>query len=121
VVQAHAEADDSHLLSSVILGVNESILALGKVEGLTVDLISPVCKGFADNFMEEAMQIEGLRIIDGKPLSAERGEEKDSLTVAYTRSEDEEKEAYDLVVLLTRTRISDDMLFLSKQLDLNIV
>jgi len=121
VVQAHAEADDSHLLSSVILGVNESILALGKVEGLAVDLVSPVCKGFADNFMDEAGQVEGLRIVDATPLSVERGDEQNPLTVVYIQNDAKNQGAYDLVVMLTRGKVSDDMLTLSKQLELDVI
>ena len=63
VVQGDAEDDEAHLLSSLVLGVNESIIALDRTENLEMILISPLCQSFEEKFLKDAekIQSEGSR------------------------------------------------------------
>jgi heterodisulfide reductase subunit A-like polyferredoxin len=121
IVQGHPEADETHLLSSLVLGVNESILALDKIQDLQVVLISPIGQSFKDEFFSEARKIKGLQIIEGLPESVVRAENSSSLTLAYSVNGDPKQDAFDLIVVLTKPKISPEIQNLSQKLDQEIV
>lgn len=120
ILQGNAEEDEEHLLSSIVLGVNEAVLALGKTEGLQVTLVSPVCKAFKDSFAAEAAGIKGLQIIDGLPVSVARDAEGERLIVTYKAGDREKTEKFDLAVVLTKPKPAPEILSLSKQLEVEI-
>ncbi len=121
VLQGHAGDDETHLLSSLILGVNESILALNKTEGLEVELISPICQPFQEKFLAEAENIPGLRIIAGSPESVERGQKDEPLTLKYAANGEQKQKPFDLIVILTKQKISPELKSLSKTLGQDIL
>ena len=121
VVQGHTKEDEDHLFSSLVLGVNESILALDKTEDLQVCLISPVCQSFQDKFLAEAEKIAGLKIIAGTPASVERKSEGEALTLSFSEDGGQKQETFDLVVVLTKPKISRELISLSRKLDQDIV
>ena len=121
VVQGHTDEDETHLLSSLVLGVNESILALDKTEDLEVFLISPVCQSFQDKFLTEAEKIAGLKIIAATPASLERSREGEPLTLSYLENGGHKQETFDLVVILTKPKISRELVSLSKKLEQDII
>ncbi|MEJ2586854.1 MAG: hypothetical protein P8165_04590 [Deltaproteobacteria bacterium] len=117
IVQAHPEAGDDHLLSSVVLGVNEAILALDGTDELTVSLISPLCAPFKEAFQGESEKITGLTLIDGIPESVQRSEEGDPLTLSYSQNGEASTESFDMIVLLTKPMLSPEVQSLSKKLE----
>ena len=121
IVQGNPEGDEAHLLPSLILGVNEAILALNTTEGLEVFLVSPLCDSFKEKFLSDAEKINGLSIIDGLPESVEKMENDASLTLSYSEDSGQKKESFDLIVVLTNPKISDEIQSLSKKLDQEIV
>ena len=121
IVQGVADADEDDLLSSMVLGVNESIIALDKTDGLEVVLISPDCQPFQDQFFSEAEKISGLKIVSGSPESVERGREGESLTLTFSENGAQKKEAFDLIVVLTKPEIAPELQSLSRKLDQEIV
>ncbi len=117
IVQGHAEEDDTHFLSSLVLGVNGSILALDKVKDLKVVIVSPICQPFKELFFSDAEKISGLRIIDGSPESVERGRDAEKpLALTYSENGRIKQETFDLVVILTRPKISQEIRLLSQKL-----
>jgi heterodisulfide reductase subunit A-like polyferredoxin len=120
IIQGHAEENDNHLLSTLILGVNESILALHKTDDLEVILVSPICEPFKKQFLSDAEKIAGLHIVDGVPESVERKKDEDALTLTYAEGGQSKKEAFDLVVVLTKPKIHPEIKSLSQKLDLDI-
>ncbi|HDZ89270.1 MAG TPA: hypothetical protein ENH37_01155 [Deltaproteobacteria bacterium] len=117
IIQGHAGQDDEHLLSSLILGVNEAIIALSKTENLEVTLVSPFNDGFKEGFLKEAQEVSGLRLIEGAPESVVRDQENAPLSLKYSENGQRREETFDLVVILTRPEISKEMKALSRRLD----
>ena len=117
IIQGHPQGDEDHLLSSLIFGVNESIIALGATENLEVVLVSPFCDAFRDGFLAEAREVSGLRLVEGVPASVQRTGEDNPLTLKYTENGQEKEEPFDLVVILTRPEISKETKSLSRKLD----
>ena len=110
IVQGHTEDDETHLLSSLILGVNESILALDKTKELEVVLISPTCRPFKDGYLSETKKISGLKIIEGIPESVERKHDGEPLTLKYSENGKQKEETFELVVVLTKQKISPELI-----------
>lgn len=121
IVQGHPEADETHLLSSLVLGVNESILALDKTQDLQVVLVSPICQSFKDEFLSEAGKITGLQMIEGLPESVIRAENSTSLTLTYSKNGEQKQDAFDLIVILTKPKISSEIQTLSQKLDQEVL
>ncbi len=121
VVQGHAGNDDAHLLSSLIFGVNESILALNKIKDLEVILVSPVGQSFKDNFLGAANNIQGLQMIIGSPETVERDREQTSLTLIYADNGEKKQKTVDLIVILTKQKITSELKSLSKALEQEIL
>jgi heterodisulfide reductase subunit A-like polyferredoxin len=121
IVQGHSEEDDEHLLSALILGVNESILALQGVSDLEVTLISPLCPSFREQFLPDAKNVAGLTIIDGSAWSVEREGESDPLSVSYSENGQTRKESADMVVVLTKPKVSPDIKSLSRKLEQEVL
>lgn len=120
IVQGNTDSDGGHLLSSLVLGVNESILALDRTEGLEIYVVSPLPQEFKDRFLVDAQKISGLRIEDATPVSVERGKEGNPLVLTLVQKGKERKENVDLVVILTKPQISPQIRSLSKKLDQEI-
>ncbi len=120
IIQGNPDKDDDTILSSLVLGVNESIIALDRVDGLEAVLISPLSQGFKEQFLSEAEQVSGLRIVDGTPDSVERAAEGASLTLHYSINGQQQEEAVDLIVVLTRPKILSELVSLSKKLEVDI-
>jgi len=121
IIQGSANGGDDHLLSSVVLGVNEAILAANKVEDLEVVLVSPVPQAFKDQFSADAQKVKGLEIVEGTPESVERAQEQGPLSVTYSKNGDSQKQDFDLVVVLTKPKITPELKALSKKLDQEIL
>ncbi len=122
IVQGHPKDDEDHLLSSLILGVNESILALDRTKDLEVALISPICQSFQEKFLPETEKIAGLKLIAGAAQSVKKGEDgQQSLTLTYTENGTQKQTSFDLIVILTKPKISPDLVSLSKRLEQGIV
>jgi len=115
-VQSYPNADESHLLSSVIYGINEAILALDKINDLQVILISPLCDEFKENHLSQIKDMPALKIIDGVPESVK--EENKGLIVTWSvNGKKESLSSVDLVVILTRSRPSDYVKSISRWLE----
>lgn len=120
IVQGHPE-DEAHLLSSLVLGVNEAILALNRTENLEVALISPTCQSFQEKFLTEAEKIAGLKLIAGAAQSVQKGEDGRPLTLTYTENNEKKQASFDLIVILTKPKVSPELVSLSKKLEQDIV
>lgn len=116
IVQGNGEAGESRLLSSLVLGVNEAILALHRTEGLGVTLVSPMACSFRDRFLADAEAVPGLRILEGTPLSVTRREGGTPLTLTYSSDARNEEGDFDLIVVLTKPEISKEIQALGKKL-----
>jgi heterodisulfide reductase subunit A-like polyferredoxin len=121
IIQGSPNGDDEHLLSTAVLGVNEAILAINKVDDLNVVLVSPICQAFKDQFASDAQGISGLQIVEGSPESVERAEDGSPLTVTYSQNGDNKKEDFDLVVVLTKSKISPEIESLGKKFEQEIL
>jgi len=121
ILQGSANGGDEHLLSSAVLGVNEAILAINKVDDLEVVLVSPICQPFKDQFASDAQGISGLQIVEGMPESVSRNEIGGPLTVAYSQNGDSSKENFDLVVVLTKSKMSPEIAALGKKFEQEIL
>jgi heterodisulfide reductase subunit A-like polyferredoxin len=121
VVQGNTDDDEEHLLSSLVLGVNESIIALDKTKDLEIVLISHLCQSFQEKFLAEAEEIPGLQIIAGAPESVEKGRDAKPLTLKYLENDEQKQETFDLIVILTKPKISPELKSLSKKLEQDIV
>jgi heterodisulfide reductase subunit A-like polyferredoxin len=121
IVQGNADGDDDHLLSSMLLGVNEAILALDRTKDLQVTLVSPVTQAFQDRFLSEAENVAGLTIVDGSPTAVENGAEQNVLTLTYARDGEARKEDFHMVVVLTKPKLAAEIQSLSKKLDQKIL
>lgn len=121
IVQGHPEDDEDHLLSSVVLGVNESVIALNRTEDLEVTLVSPICQSFQEKFFPEAEKIAGLKIVQGLPQSVEKNRDADPLTLNYSENGEQKQASFDLIVILTKPKVSPELMSLSKKLEQEIV
>ena len=121
IVQGNADEDEAHLLSSMVLGVNESILALHGTEGLEVTLVSPVCKSFKGQFLSDAQKVAGLNIVEGAPGIVEKKKDGDPLTLTFSENGKSREENFDLIVVLTKPQISREIKSLSKKLEQDII
>jgi heterodisulfide reductase subunit A-like polyferredoxin len=120
ILQGNADEDEDYLLSSMVLGVNESILAIDKTENLKIVLISPICQAFKAKFLSEAKKISALKIVDGIPDSVEKGQKEEPLKVTYSEDGQKKNQGFDLVVILTKPKVSPKIASLSKKLDQEI-
>lgn len=116
IVQGHPNDDDAHLLSSLIFGVNASIIALNNTEDLQVTLISPVCPSFQEKFFSTAQKVQGLKMVPGLPMSVEKGDEAQPLMLKFSNNGEEHQHAFDLIVVLTKPKISPEQMALLKTL-----
>lgn len=116
IVQGHPEDDESHLLSSLVFGVNASIIALDSTQNLKVTLISPFCPSFQEKFLSSAENIPGLIMIPGSPISVEKGDEAQPLRLTYSKNSEEFRQAFDLIVVMTKLKISSIQKALMKNL-----
>ncbi|MBW2609577.1 MAG: hypothetical protein JRC68_04435 [Deltaproteobacteria bacterium] len=121
IIQGHPEGDENHLLSSLILGVNESILALEKTGELNVVLVSPISQSFKEQFFSDVEKISGLQIVEGVPESVVKKQDGESLTLTYSEDGQSKQEAFDLIVVLTKPKISPEIKLLSQKLDQGIL
>jgi heterodisulfide reductase subunit A-like polyferredoxin len=121
IVQGHPEDDEDYLLSSLILGVNESILALDRTEGLEVVLVSPICQSFQEKFLVEAEKIAGLKLVQGLPQAVEKKQDAESLSLTYVENGEDKQASFDLVVILTKPKVSPELVSLSKKLEQDII
>lgn len=116
IVQGHPEDDEAHLLSSLVFGVNASIIALDNTEDLKVTLISPFCQPFQEQFLPSAENIPGLEVIPGSPISVEKGDDTQPLHLTYSNNGEEHRQAFDLIVVLTKPKVSPEQKTLMKKL-----
>ena len=121
IIQGHANEDEAYLCSSLVLGVNESIVALDRTKDLEIVIISPVCNSFKEQFLSDAENVTGLKIIGGIPESVEKNAEGASLDLTYSESDKQMKEPFDLVVVLTKPKISPELKSLSKRIGQDIL
>ena len=122
IVQGNTDKEDAAgLLSSLVLGVNESILALHKTPSLAVVLVSPVPQSFKEKFQADAEKISGLQIIEGQPESVEKVKEGEPLTLTYSQNGQSRQETFDLIVVLTQPKVAPEIQSLSKKLDQEVL
>lgn len=121
IVQGDGMGDDEHLSSSLVLGVNEAILALHNTQGLEVTIVSPLTDTFKDRFLGEAEGVPGLTIVDGNPGLVERKEDGRPLSLTFSRNGENQQENFDLVVILTKPRVSPEIQALGKKLGQEIL
>lgn len=117
IVQGHPEDDDAHLLSSLVFGVNASVIALDNTQDLKVTLISPFCPSFQEKFLSPAENIQGLTMITGSPISVEKGDDEEPLRLTYLKNNEELHQAFDLIVVLTKPKVSPEQKALKKKLE----
>jgi heterodisulfide reductase subunit A-like polyferredoxin len=120
-VQGHPDGDEVHLFSSAILGVNEAIIALSRVKGLEAVLISPLCQTFRDRFQTDAAKVNGLVMIDGKPVSVEAGQNGKAFKLNYSEDGAFKQGLFDLIVVLTKAKIPKELKSLSERLEQEIL
>lgn len=116
IIQGRPEEDEDHLLSSLILGVNEAIIALDTTKDLEVVLVSPVCRSFQEKFLSEAGKVAGLRIVEASPESVERVADNQPLTLTYVQNDKSQQQTFDLIVILSKPKIAPEIESLSKKL-----
>ncbi len=116
IVQAHPNDDDAHLLSSLIFGVNASVIALNNTQDLQVTLISPFCQSFEEKFLSTAQKVQGLTLMPGSAMSVEKGDEAQPLLLKYSENGKEHQHAFDLIVVLTKPKVSPEQRALMKTL-----
>jgi len=116
IVQGHPEDDETHLLSSLVFGVNASTIALDNTQDLKVTLISPLCSSFKEKFLSSAEKIPALTMISGTPISVEKGDDEEPLHLTYSNNGEEHHQAFDLIVVLTKSKVSPEQRALMKNL-----
>ena len=121
IIQGHPEGDEAHLLQSLILGVNEAILALHKTEQLEVSLVSPLSEAFEKDYLSEVQRIHGLKLIKAKPQAVKQKEGSEELILSYVTNSEEAEQEFDMIVVLTKPKLSPDISSLSKKLDQEVV
>jgi heterodisulfide reductase subunit A-like polyferredoxin len=122
IVQGHVDNEEAYLLSSLILGVNQSIITLDKTKDLKMVLISPLCESFQEKFFDQAEKIPGLQIIEGSPESVEKqSDPQGPLLLKYSEHGEDKQDTFDLIVVLTKPKISPELESLSKKLKQDII
>lgn len=121
LIQGHPEDGEDHLLSSVIFGVNESIVALHKTQDLEIVLVSPLCEAFKKDFLAETQEVKGLKLVEGKPIKVEKQGDSHELVLTYSTDDGEQQDKYDLIVVLTKPKLPPEIQSLSKKLDKEVV
>ncbi|MGA8178806.1 MAG: hypothetical protein WB792_02020 [Desulfobacterales bacterium] len=116
IVQGHPADDEAQLLSSLVFGVNTAVIALHNAPDLKITLVSPICASFKEKFLSSAENIPGLTLIPGSPVSVEKGDTAQPLHLTYSNNGDESRQAFDLVVVLTKPKASPELVSLSKKL-----
>ena len=100
-------SDEDHLLSSLIYGVNEAIISLHRVKDMEAFIVSPLCPEFKEKYLDKVKQIERLKLIDANAELVEKSEDG-KLKVFYSENGDKKEiDLIDLVVVLTKPRLSD--------------
>ena len=117
IVQGDPEDDEAHLLSSLLFGVNASTIAINNTHNLKVTLISPFCPSFQEQFPSSAENIPGLIMIPGSPISVEKGDDKEPLHLTYSNNGKDSRQAFDLIVVLTKPKISSEQKALKRKLE----
>jgi heterodisulfide reductase subunit A-like polyferredoxin len=117
IVQGHPEDDETHLLSSLVFGVNASTIVLDNTQDLKVTLISPLCSSFQEKYLSSAENIPGLTMISGTPISVEKGDDEEPLHLTYSNNGKEHHQAFDLIVVLTKPKVSPEQRALMKNLN----
>jgi heterodisulfide reductase subunit A-like polyferredoxin len=117
IVQGHPEDDETHLLSSLVFGVNASTIVLDNTQDLKVTLISPLCSSFQEKYLSSAENIPGLTMIPGAPISVEKGDDEEPLHLTYSNNGKEHHQAFDLIVVLTKPKVSPEHSVLMKNLN----
>ena len=80
-------------------------------------LISPLCESFQEKFFAQAEKIPGLEIIEGSPESVEKDRDtQEPLLLKYSEKGEDKQKAFDLIVVLTKPKISPELESLSKKL-----
>ncbi|MCJ7539925.1 MAG: hypothetical protein MUO88_09720, partial [Desulfobacterales bacterium] len=79
-------------------------------------LISPFCPSFQEKFLSSAENIPGLTMIPGSPISVEKGDDEEPLRLTYSKNGEELRQAFDLIVVLTKPKISSIQKALMKNL-----
>jgi ferredoxin len=121
IVQGHPDGGDDHLLSSVILGVNESTIALSRTGGLEAVVISPISQAFRDRFQAEAEKVKGLLMIDGRPVSVELAGNGKPFKLNYSEGGQFKEGVFDLIVVLTKAKIPKELKSLGEKLKQEIL
>lgn len=117
IIQGHHEDDEAHLLSSLVFGVNASSVAINNAHNLKVTLISQFCPSFQEQFLSSAENIPSLTMIPGSPISVEKGDDKEPLHLTYSNNGKDFRQAFDLIVVLTKTKISSEQKALKRKLE----
>ncbi len=104
IIQGAPKGGDAYLLSSLILGVNESILALHRNPELEIILVSPLCREFRDGFMPQALGLKGLKILEAVVSGVERKDAAGTLAVKIRQDGGTSEEAVDIAVILTKPK-----------------
>ena len=76
---------------------------------------------FIYQFFAAAEKIPGLQIIAGAPESVEKGRDAEPLILKYLENGEQKKETFDLIIILTKPKISPELKSLSKKLEQDIV
>jgi heterodisulfide reductase subunit A-like polyferredoxin len=116
LVQGHPKDEESQLLSSLVFGVNAAVIALHNTPDLKVTLVSPLCPTFEEKFLSSAKNVADLTIIPGSPISVEKGDNAQPLHLTYSKNGEESRQAFDLIVVLTKPKPSPEMVSLTKNL-----
>lgn len=116
IIQGHPDDDEAHLLSGLIFGVNAAGIALKNTKNLQVHLISPLCPSFQERFFPTAQNVQGLKMVQGSPISVEKGDDVRPLLLKYSNNGEEYQQAFDLIVILTKPKVSPEQRALIKAL-----
>ncbi|RJR19586.1 MAG: hypothetical protein C4582_10255, partial [Desulfobacteraceae bacterium] len=104
ILQGNPGGGDDHLLSSLILGANESILALNRTPDLEILLVSPLCQAFREKFLPQIQALSGLKILEAGITGVERTGQDGTLTVTMEKDGTPVKESVELAVILTKPK-----------------
>jgi len=117
-VQAFGAANDKVRDATLILGVNEAILAQKKMDGVEISFISPDMDAFK-GAVSDVGKVSGVNFINGTVVeAAEVGDNKD-IEVKYDAG-GEKAETFDLVVLLTQPQLPPNVEAAAKQLGVEV-
>ncbi len=116
LVQGHPDDDESQLFSSLVFGVNAAAIALHNTQNLEVTLVSPICPMFKEKYLSSAENIPGLTLIPASPVSIEKGDTSQPLHLTYSKNGEESRQAFDLIVVLTKEKAPPERVTLTKKL-----